>query len=270
MTRICLHCGVDLAHGSLKYDPRWATQDILELWKSLARIEIFQGKVFPERPTTEAWQAALGDFSSRGNAVVLSLNLDYNQESSGPLFHARMLPLKLEQSCRLARRFGSDRLLDVLMPSPCSWRNAPDIMKEDGAANEVIKWLTEKPHYIIGRKWMPFFVRDAGYRRPPTEFQLRPAKDSTVFKDRVTFFAESGPGFRNLPRGLALPLSTEPVNERSECKVDAMLKWVLEPEKNAQQSHLKLFNRIQLGKTLSLVRAADHSSDSDISLRVQF
>ncbi|KAH8898223.1 hypothetical protein GQ53DRAFT_742330 [Thozetella sp. PMI_491] len=247
VTRICLHCDIDLAHTKIQYDPRWASQDFADLWKGLRRLDVFQGKSFPERPTAEAWQAALGSFTSRGNAVFLSLALDYNYEADGPLFHVRMQPVRLAQSYRLARRFGSDRFLDVLMPSPCSARNIPKAMKKDGAANEVIKWLTEKPHHFVGRRWMPFFVRDAGYRRQPVEFRLGGENDTLVYKDRVTFFAESGPGFQPLPRGSNYPLSTEVHRRRSEFKVEAMLKWLLQPEANSEQAHLKLFTRIQLG-----------------------
>ncbi len=209
---------------------------------------MFQGKTLPERPSTEAWEAALGDFSTRGNVVVLSLSLDFSGLCDGPLFHVRMHPVTLQQGYRLARRFGADRFLEVTMPSPHTERNRPSIMKEDGHG-KIARWLTDRPHDFLGCRWAPFFVRDAGYKKPPTEFRLGPESEKAFFKDRITFFAESGFGFRPLPDGVPYPLPSEKPDQKYICKVDTMLEWLLQPAENAEQPHLKLFTRIQLGKS---------------------
>ena len=208
---------------------------------------MLQGKTFPERPSTEAWEAALGDFSTRGNVAVLSLSLDLSGRSGGPLFHVRMNPVTLQQGYRLARRFGADRFLEVTMPSLHTARDLPPSMKEDGPG-QIAKWLTDGPHDFLGCRWAPFFLRDAGYKKPPTEFRLGPESEKAVFKDRVTFFAESGFGFRPLPDGVPYPVPSEKLDQKYICRVDTMLEWLLQPAENAEQPHLKLFTRIQLGK----------------------
>ncbi|KAK3322996.1 RNA dependent RNA polymerase-domain-containing protein [Apodospora peruviana] len=244
LTRICLHCNVDLNHKDLHYDPAWATQRMMEIWKSLREHDLFRGKPFPEKPSAEAFAAAaLGTFESKGNAIVLSATLDFNPEKTGPLFLVDLKPLKLDQGCRLTRRFGPDRFFEILIPSPTA-QSAPAIVKE-GGSEQVIRWLTQAPHSLVGRKWQAFYTKDAGYRKPAKEFRLGPDA-KPVFKDRVHFFAEGGHNFLPAVNRAVVP-ADEPANQRSEFKVSQMLNWLLEIEKNEEQPHLKLFSRIQLG-----------------------
>ncbi|KAK3331647.1 RNA dependent RNA polymerase-domain-containing protein [Cercophora scortea] len=245
ITRICLHCGVDLDDRRLSYDPAW-TRGMAEIWKSLREHDLFRGKSFPERPSSEAFAAAMANFESKGNAVVLCANLDFNPSKTGPLFLLDMKPLKLDQGCRLTRRFGPDRFFEVLMPSPTS-QAAPQIVQDSGGAEQVIKWLTQQSHQLVGRQWQAFYTKDAGYRKPAREFRLGPDIKPS-FKDRVHFFAESGHDFRPVnARTRQVVPAHEPVNQRSEFKVSQMLDWLLQIEENQEQPHLKLFSRIQLG-----------------------
>ncbi|KAK3681744.1 RNA dependent RNA polymerase-domain-containing protein [Podospora appendiculata] len=245
ITRICLHCGVDLDDRRLSYDPAW-TRGMAEIWKSLRDHDLFRGKSFPERPTSEAFAAAMANFESKGNAVVLCANLDFNPAKTGPLFLLDMKPLRLDQGCRLTRRFGPDRFFEVLVPSPTSLA-APQIVRDPGGAEQVIKWLTQQSHQLVGRQWQAFYTKDAGYRKPAREFRLGPDIKPT-FKDRVNFFAESGHDFRPVnTRTRQVVPAHEPVNQRSEFKVSQMLDWLLQIEDNQEQPHLKLFSRIQLG-----------------------
>ncbi|AEO68606.1 uncharacterized protein THITE_2079458 [Thermothielavioides terrestris NRRL 8126] len=246
LTRICLHCKVDLEDPTLRYDPSWATSDMAALWRSLTQLDVFRGKSFPERPSAEAFAAALtGNFESRGNTVVLSASLEFNPSKTGPLFLLDMKPLRFDEGCRLTRRFGPDRFLEVLVPSPTAL-NAPSILKDGGAA-QVIRWLTEKPHSLVGRQWQAFYTKDAGYRKPARELRLGPDAKAT-FKERVHFFAERGHDFRPAPLRTRAQLPPEsPSRRRTEIRVSEMLDWLLQLEQNEYQPHLKLFSRIQLG-----------------------
>ncbi|KAL2161801.1 hypothetical protein VTH06DRAFT_7585 [Thermothelomyces fergusii] len=213
--------------------------------KSLAKLDIFRGKSFPEPPSAEVFAAALGSFESRGNAVVMSASLEFNPQKDGPLFLLEMKPLHFEQGCRLTRRFGSDRFLEVLIPSPTQ-KNMPRAIRDiEGAADEIIRWLTQQPHLLVGRQWQAFYSKDAGYRKPAKDYTVGP-DSKTVFKERVHFFAESGPNFRPaVIRSWNIPPDT--VRQRTELKVSQMLDWLLQLENNGEQPYLKLFSRIQLG-----------------------
>lgn len=246
ITRICLHCNVTLDDESLSYNPAWSTSDIVDIWRSLARLDAFQGKSFPQRPSSEVFAAALSGFECRGNTVVMSASLEFNPDKTGPMFLVDMKPLRLDEGCRLTRRFGPDRFLELLIPSPASM-NAPPIVKVRGGAEEIIKWLTESPHSLVGRQWRAFYAKDAGYRKPAKELRLGPDAKA-MFKERVHLFAETGHNFRRaaMTKGRMAP-ADDTFHQRTELKVSQMLDWLLQLEKNGWQPHLKLFSRIQLG-----------------------
>ena len=261
VTRLCLHCHVDLEDSSLQYNRSWANaRNVMEIWRSLYELDVFRGKPFPEKPSTEAFTAALfGNFESKGNAVVLSANLDYNPDKAGPLFLVDMKPLRLEQGCRLTRRFGPDRFFEILIPSPTGL-GAPSIVK-DGGVEPVIDWLTNKRHSIVGRQWRAFYTKDAGYRKPAREYRLGPDNPKPTFKDRVHFFAESGHNFRPVVvKTRTVVPAYEPYNQRTEFSVSQLLHWLLQVPDNESQPHLKLFSRIQLGlsKTFPVVVLEPH------------
>ena len=221
-----------------------------DIWRSLREQDLFRGKSFPERPSAEAFAAAMTNFESKGNSVILSAVLDFNPDKTGPLYLVDLKPLKLDQGCRLTRRFGPDRFFEILIPSPTS-QAAPPVILAPGGSEKVIEWLTQRKHSLVGRDWRAFYTKDAGYRKPAREFRLGP-EAKPVFKDRVHFFAESGLHFRPpLAKSRSgvpgVPAADELANRRSEFKASQMLDWLLEIGKNESESHLKLFSRIQLG-----------------------
>lgn len=135
-------------------------------------------------------------------------------------------PLKCEQSSRFFRRFGSDRFLEVRIPSLESWHtDEPDIQET------VAQWLTVDRHAFLNRQWSAFYVRD----RPMKSLlgdgsKGREAK--VVFYDRVLFFAEA---------------DTNPLAARSSLPVISrteMLDWLLALKNQDGQSYLKLFHRV--------------------------
>ncbi|KAK4649820.1 hypothetical protein QC762_704790 [Podospora pseudocomata] len=252
VTRILHHCNVDPEHESLVYLPEWATSDITDIRSSLYRLDIFRGKTFPERPPSDVFAAALNNFELNGSIVLMSISLDFNpdKDKQAPLFFVDMKPLRLDQGCRLTRRFGADRFLEVLLSSPTA-SSAPDLIKnaEPHGAEEVIKWLTSSAHSLVGRHWRAFFAKDAGFRRPIKEYSLAPEeKTKIVSKERLHFFAETGTNFQRA-KALTVPPLNEPMGRHTDCTVSQMLNWLLnlDEPKNQSQPHLKLFSRIQLG-----------------------
>ncbi|KAK5659585.1 hypothetical protein OQA88_787 [Cercophora sp. LCS_1] len=264
ITRIAVHNKVNLDEIDLEYNPAWE-KGIETIWADLRRYDerahpVFNDKgdpvdsrkfkSFPPKSPKEAWVAALGSFETKGNVVVLTASLDWNQASTGPLYIVDMKPLKLDQGCRLTRRFGADRFFEILISSPTS-NSAPQwISKIEGAADQIIGWLTQQQHSLVGRQWRAFYTKDAGYRKPVREYSLAPER-KPEFKDRVHFFAESGHNFHPAPILRAgqewIVPANEPTNQRTDFKVSQMLGWLLQIRENGYQPHLKLFSRIQLG-----------------------
>ncbi|KAK0747260.1 RNA dependent RNA polymerase-domain-containing protein [Apiosordaria backusii] len=263
VTRILHHCKVDPDDESLVYQPEWATSDIADIRNSLCRLDIFRGKTFPERPPSDVFAAALNNFELNGSVVLMSISLDFNpdKDRQAPLFLVDMKPLRLDQGCRLTRRFGADRFFEVLVASPTA-SSAPDLIKnaEPHGAEEVIKWITGRAHALVGRHWRAFFAKDAGFRKPIKEYSLAPEeKTKVVSKERLHFFAETG---INFCRSEGVPPWDEPMGRRTECRVSQMLNWLLELHrpKNQSQPHLKLFSRIQLGLSKTFPTVVFHPS----------
>ncbi|KZL80643.1 rna-directed rna polymerase [Colletotrichum incanum] len=255
ITRIAVHCNVDLGKVDMTYDESWVNYN--QLWKSLLTHPLFIGKSFPERPNADAWTAAVaGSKTVRGQHVVFSVSFDQVlRAQEGPIFALSMLPISLEQGCRLHRRFGSDRFLELSIPSPNSWK-AP--INNTEASQEVIHWLSSRLHYLAGRQWRAFFSRDAGYKMPQKNLSLGP-EPKPVFRERISLFAENGNNFHT-----ALPLETALQDNQREVRVKIpahrMLDWLLQFGSNKKQPYLKLFSRIQLGlsKTIPVI-VLDHS-----------
>ncbi|KAK2027061.1 RNA-directed RNA polymerase [Colletotrichum zoysiae] len=260
VTRIALHCNVDLGDVHMTYDESWINYK--QLWKSLLTHPLFTGKTFPDPPRTDAWTAAMSGFPTvRGQHVVFSATFDQAPKAKkGRLFTLSMLPISLDQGCRLHRRFGSDRFLELLVPASNSWGpplNSPE------ASQEVTRWLSSRPHYFAGRQWRAFFSRDGGYKKPQKSLILGP-EPRPVFRERISLFAENGNNFSPAHPSGTLPRSSTR-DPRVKLSTWRMLDWLLQFDNNKKQPYLKLFSRIQLGlsKTVPAI-VLDHNQIRNI------
>lgn len=148
--RVALHCGVDIEDLDLTYDESWTDQTRLRA--ILVNHPLLRGKGLPEKTSANTWKAGLQNFVNGGQYVVLSASLKMNDSSSnGPFFKVVLNPLKFELPHRLDRRFGSDRFLEISIPSSRSLSDS----------DYLVEWLVKNPHFFLGRKWAPFFIRKA-------------------------------------------------------------------------------------------------------------
>ncbi|RYP56745.1 hypothetical protein DL769_009871 [Monosporascus sp. CRB-8-3] len=236
--RIALHCGVDLEELGLTYDESWTDQTRLR--SMLKNHPLLRDKNLPERTNTDTWNASLQDFTSRGQHVVLSASLETSRTTTGPFFKVSLNPLKFELPHRLDRRFGSDRFLEILVPSPS--RNL-----SESSADYLIEWLVKHPHILLGRKWAPFFIRKADPKKRSKDDGFGP-EPKPEYVERVYLFAEDGNDFHQ-PRGEEYPPKGEPVGSHSRLSRSGLLSWMLQPQQNGDQPYLKLFSRIALSRT---------------------
>lgn len=232
-TRIAQSCGVNLASiQDMAYKDCWKDQK--ELRKSFARHAAFQAnmKAFPGPSDAAAWAASLEQSTILPfrQQVVYSTSLDFDNKHS-PL-RLTIQPLKLEQSYRLGRRFGADRFLELLVPSPDS-SSLPTFVKNQSSTSffhELVQHL-QAGHEFCGRAWKAFYTKSGGSRKPVKYLQFGP-DPKPVFKERIYFFAEQGCG---IPVPVSMP---------------EMLDWALDLRRKSNKSQpiLKLFQRIALGK----------------------
>ncbi|KAL7934950.1 RNA dependent RNA polymerase domain-containing protein [Trichoderma chlorosporum] len=244
ITRAALHCNVALDQFDLLYEPNdsWHHQGALR--DKISNHPLFHGKSLPQSSDSVAWQTALGDFQTKVKTVTLSAELVYSRESTGPLYGLQLHPLNLELGHRLARRFGADRFLEIVIPSPSvSTDEKPNVLKEDpGSLEKIVDWLTKSLHYFLGRTWKPFFVRNIKGKK------ISGTNRSTAI-ERVYFFACDADAFRPTALGGISPVAEAlETKRRTKMSLSGLLKWAIgiDNERNSEQPVTKLFSRLAL------------------------
>ncbi|KAF4444402.1 hypothetical protein F53441_11126 [Fusarium austroafricanum] len=243
LTRAALHCRVDLSEWDLEYKPDDSWHDQTRFRGQIFNHRLFVGRGLPQACDRAVWDAAFGSFASQDKTIVLAAEFVYNTEDSGPLYRLKLQPPRLELGHRLARRFGADRFMEIIMPSPTS-KDAPEIIKRDAhGPDKVIKWLTESLHYFVGRSWAPFYTRD--YKKSIKD-PRSPYKPMVIMQERVYFFAMDGINFR-LPENQFPSLEeATSLGHRTKMRRCDLLNWAVNIEQNASQPVPKLFSRLAL------------------------
>ncbi|EGR45650.1 uncharacterized protein TRIREDRAFT_67742, partial [Trichoderma reesei QM6a] len=243
ITRAALHCKVSLEQFDLLYEPNDSWHDQTNLREIVSRHPLFHGKSLPPASDSAAWRTAMTDFQTKVKTATLTAELVYNQDG-GPLYSLRLQPLRLELGHRLARRFGADRFLEILIPSPSSSSDEdPKVLKEAKSLEKIVEWLTKSRHYFLGRSWKPFYVRGVKGKKIPATTRSTP-------QDRVYLFACDGNNFRSPSIADGIPPLEEAleIKRRTKMKLSGLLKWAvaIDKERNSQQPIAKLFSRLAL------------------------
>ncbi|KAI1143964.1 RNA dependent RNA polymerase-domain-containing protein [Hypoxylon sp. FL0543] len=243
--RIALHCGIHMDQLRLEYDQSWRDQNTM--WARFQAQPVLQGKSFPEKSRPEAWTAALNDeFCTTDQVVVLTASLTVNTSKTGPLFILKLNPLKLDLPHRLGRRFGSDRFLELVIPS----MGSQDVRKLGESAIESIQqWLVKDCHVLLGRVWTSFFLKPSLPKKITNQNTLGP-QTKTIHQERIYLFAEDGNDFNRLGTADRWSPKGEPVSMHTRMSRGGLIDWLLQISKNQKQREqplLKLFSRIALG-----------------------
>lgn len=221
-----------------------------DFWSWVGGLGRRYGHPLPEKSPRRAWDAAVGNFKSdkHSEVVILSGELNWCNQSEPGIFKLRLNPLKLEQTCRFHRRFGSDRFLTLTIPAPDQppthqkQPSYPSVLRES-----IASWLTRNDHYLLGRTWRAFYVEEVKTKRK--------VKGESRF--RVELFAIDGDDFDH---GYQITPVVAPPGQQNDSytpmSVDALLEWHMPKTANANQSNCKLFQRISLGlsKTFATVK----------------
>ncbi|KAI1739787.1 hypothetical protein F4680DRAFT_448782 [Xylaria scruposa] len=247
--RVALYCGIDMDDLRFEYEPM--LNDQTRLWDRLRRLSAFEGKVFPEKTRSEAWNAAMSDaFCSPDQVVVLTATLTLNPAKAGPLFNLTLQPLRLDLPHRLDRRFGSDRFLELVMPSPYT-KDVKNLSKgnESVVIDSIHNWLVKQSHFLLGRTWKSFCTKPATPKKLHKDDTLRP-ETKTIMQERVYLFAEDGIDFPHAIATQTVSPKFESSNSHTRMRREHLLDWLLQiqqSQKNQKQSVYKLFSRITLG-----------------------
>lgn len=238
IVRVFLHTGVCLSLLKLPIrQPDWTSYSAV--WGILKSQPALVNKEFPEQVSKQAWAACQTNFCQGSFGIRMSGSLLFSKNPDSALFDFRLAPLKLEKTHRLSRRFGSDRFLEIDMPSLTGWR-IPKLLASTGPRGKttVIEWLGEM-HCLFNRVWSLFTSKAID----------RKGKDvDKMLPNRIYFFAIEGDGFKEngLGRQLVTPNENETVNTRTSWSVPALLDWIRPTWENQDEQALKLYARTEL------------------------
>lgn len=251
IARIALHCGVDLSTCAIDYDNPQEWIDQYRLRSTLAQVDQFRDKIFPQENSPDAWKLGLSTFQTRDVAVNMQAELQLNAAAEGPLYFVKLLPLafskRQDRSHRLMRRFGGDRFMEVVIPCPTTQFRNEGRSTDTSIADKVIRWLVTKQHYFLGRRWAAFSVRDAKKSKSKTKGLSSPPKILPHY--RVFFFACDGDTFRMCTDGvLPPPEDAIDLGKRSKVKRACLLDWAIGDLQTSEQPIFKLFSRISLSE----------------------
>ena len=213
-----------------------------------------KGKHFPQKSGKEVWTLLAQKLHWGSHGISMRGSLEYTdaldgESSSRPLFQLRLQPLRLDQTHRLERRFGSDRFFQIDIPNITGER-IPKDLKDIARRGKtvVVDWL-RSPQKLMGRTWLSFSNKSLRTKmKKRTNGPARPPNDNTV-AHRIYFFAVDGNDFHN---GLGTPLESETLISRSRWTINGLLNWVRPTLQNQQQPYLKLYARTALGRSAFL------------------
>ncbi|KAL2213184.1 hypothetical protein CC79DRAFT_8009 [Sarocladium strictum] len=248
--RIAQHCAVDLksARIVLENENDWRDQSLLR--QSLRNNEAFKNKAFPPMNDDKAWKLALDSGQEKDRAVIYSIEFSYCKEPRKPLYRVKLRSLTLGTSNRIIRRFGADRNLELIIPSPFS--HPPPLVSghEEQARLQIMRWLASQNHRFLGRSWTSVLI---SVDQKKTKVMDSFTQEQTVKQSdfcRVRLFATHGDDFykgRNIPS----PEAALTPYDRQSISLANFFEWAIgvNAPGNRKKTALKQFARLALSYT---------------------
>jgi hypothetical protein len=240
--RVFLHTGVSMS--DFKIPASLDLKDYDRLWQFLKVHQALRGKVFPEKCGKDVWAASWEDYRCGTRGVVLVGSLRRSTDDSSPI-QFRLAPMQLDRQHRLGRRLGNDRFLEIDMHGFQFTGNRIPTAKGEERRSTVVEWLFNTNHFLFGRTWKPFFVKQLSLKKQKKNRKLTGAlpHDGEKYYYRVYFFAVDGAGFTHCADCI-------PPTDAKNFKFDIprLVDLIRPTQENKTESYLKLFSRISLGK----------------------
>ncbi|KZZ91798.1 RNA-dependent RNA polymerase, eukaryotic-type [Moelleriella libera RCEF 2490] len=244
ITRIASHCEVKLADLNIQYNKsdNWSNQSLLR--QRIAQLPAFRYKHLPSPTKQSAWDLAIKETQSQDQFFRLRGELVLSPNKSGALFSLKLNGLEIDKGHRLLRRFGSDRFLELLMPSLSSIN---DLYTGNNVSECLVRWLTNRKHYFLGRQWAAFYCQSQTTKKSQKSADPR---QKVIQRQRIFFFACDGDRFEPCLDGL-LPLVEDARHpgQRVKVSLSKLLDWTIGDLGTTNQQMPKLFSRVKLSLT---------------------
>lgn len=254
LTRISKSSGLDVS--DLMTGITSCADDYSKIWKTFADLAKVTSATLPEKSNAEAWNSAIGTYQapSGKHSVILSGRLEWRSPGSSHLFDVQLNPLKLAESCRFHRKYGSDRFMTLSLPSLT--QSAPSHLKRDQISlqKEVAKWLGTSSHNIADRTWRAYYIEPVKLGKKRKRRNRATYLDSTDQDDgkgttdapgyKVYLFAIDGYDFSYSRVPIFKPPSSA---TRQPISIGDFLSWHIPVLENMGSTDCKVFQRFALG-----------------------
>ena len=239
--------------------------DYQKLWAAASLLAANSASKLPDAGKVEVWNLAHDTYQdyTQTKSVIFSGTLEWNNPGVPGLFHLRLQPLKLEESCRFHRAYGPDRFMSISMPS-LSPNYLPEHLKHHHEAvhSSVTEWLATCGHDIAGRKWKAFYVEGAKrrWRKRNRDVEDSKKREKTVniqgFK--IHLFAIDGIDFLRMERPL---LREDARQSHTKDSIENFLNWHIPIRANIKSADCKVFQRFALGLSQTLATVVLNTSE---------
>lgn len=246
----------DLASGIISCGDEYT-----KIWKVFVRLAKECSAALPDKGSTEAWNSATGTFQdpSQSKVVILSGKLRWNESVGSDLFDLQLNPLKLAESCRFHRKYGSDRFMVLALPPLNQSGHMHSEEDETTFPQRVTDWLLNTSHEIAGRVWKAYYVEfiKQGKRKKRNRLSylddndrsdLKAEKEQWTYK--VYLFAVDGIGFST--RRSHSAINTHSSEARYPVRIEQFLSWHIPIAENLDSTDCKAFQRFRLGLTQTI------------------
>jgi hypothetical protein len=246
----------DLASGIAS-----CSDDYTRIWKVFVCLARERSATLPDKGSTEAWAAATDTFQSpsQSKVVTLSGKLRWSESAGSDLFDLQLNPLKLAESCRFHRKYGSDRFMVLALPPLNLSPQRHSKVNEATFPERVTAWLLNTSHQIAGRVWKPYFVEYSKQGKPRRRNRLcyldendrsdwKAEKEQWVY--RVFLFAVDGIDFST--PGSHSAVNTHSGAARYPVQIEQFLSWHIPIAENVESTDCKAFQRFRLGLTQTI------------------
>jgi hypothetical protein len=234
MHRIAHHCSVTLENTSVQYTPAWEDQTLFR--DAVKEMRCFKGEAFPEPCDAQVWQKGFNDSFQPREAVIFKALLHLDLKAG--VVSLEFKNPTLDKSCRLRRKFASDRFVDLRLLIT----NRP---AADNLEQALARWLVNSRHMFLSREWAAFFIDDVEIKTTSTA-----TEQGFTEEQQVVLFAERGLGIEPYVVSLATLTEAQPP-VRAACDRSTMLNWLLQLDGNWNRPYMKLFHRISQGNVNS-------------------
>ncbi|KAF2736322.1 hypothetical protein EJ04DRAFT_490091 [Polyplosphaeria fusca] len=210
-TRLTIQLRIPLEELLPSLDTAWSDRDAFK--NSIRRHKMCSNADIEPKAVWQAQKSSFDGYTFRGRLIL-------NRRTSGPVFNLELQPLQADPSCRLQRRFGTDRFL---------YLNVPAFDSGSGYNKSEMKLIEEQfkiwfctEHAFLGRKWRAFHIE-------PIKKKKLGRREDDLSDKRIILFATEGCGISE------------------SWSLGKFLNWFFPFEKNQQQSFCKAYARLDLG-----------------------